>query len=214
MNENSSELMQALAFRQAAYAPPFRSPPLHYYSHRGDTRGGQGGVPHFTNHLTFDSMPAPPTAGQMAAMQPQGPPRQDIPSLPLDHPGDEDSSSVSSGSGPLDYPPFHNLTGFNQTYHAMMEWKLRHQSKRLRKKIRAMRNEMKMLYEAIRNQMTMMSSLYQTSSSSTGAPAGAPTALWCLVVGLVVGFVFLLVLLILCWTRVTKADASSSTQKT
>ena len=210
---NSSDLTHALDYRNAMYAPPYKSSapqvftPPHPRAGFGLPPSNQQPNPNL--HLSFDKLPKPPVQGQRAALAPLPPPHQDAPSLIYPFDSSDDASSVSSrengGHGPtLRYDPY------NPT-HALLEWRLRHQSKRLRKKLRAVRQEMKQMYEAIYRYMTMMApigvanrGMVAQGSASPHKPQGTSTVLWCLVVGLAVGFVFLLIFVILCWTRVSQ----------
>ena len=185
--------MNAMAYRNAMYAPPYKA------------MDGQAGVHQPpTNHLglTFDQMPKPPTREGRVAMAPARPPYQDEPALTSHPPYQDDSSSVSTVE---DTPLWHHNANPYAVFTAL-EWRLRRQSKRLKKKIRAMRQDMRQVYEAIYFHLRS-NNWAPHPPHQTQAKPSAPTSLWCLVVGLAVGFVFLLIFVILCWVRVPAPKA-------
>lgn len=224
--ENQEDLAKSLVHRQALYAPPFQRQdgvyaagvrphalqqhPLQHQDHRN--QGPQ--------HLTFDQMPSPPHPEMRRAMAPVKPPRHDLflqqeaNELNDLHDANDDSSSTSSES----FRSFHELPYRASTHqvYSMMDWRLRRQSKRLRKKLRGMRQEMRALYQAIHQQLVSFKGdrpfMSHPSTPTSSSKHQGSTALWCMVVGLSVGFVFLLILLILCWTRLPSVPHSHGTR--
>jgi len=187
--------LPSLMYREALYQRP------------GETLAGQihpshGPPPSHPSHLSqlpqtihFDGLPQPPSENHRLAMAPSPPPRQLLPTpLHAPPPDDDDLSTTDSDFYPRPANHGHAMV----TY---LEWRLRSQSKRLRRKLRAMRHDMSGLYQAV---LTAIQNMRSGHSSHTPPQKSSNTALWCTVVGLGVGFVFLLVLLIICWVQCSK----------
>jgi len=192
--------MNVMAYRNAMYAPPFKAVQngaVNNCAHQpGPANVPLSPLQPLAGGLTFNQMPKPPSDHQRTAMAPLRPPHQDEPSLESAF---DDSSSVSTRD---DLPVFHSSP---QQMYSVLEWRLRRQSNRLRKKLRTMRRELRQLYEAIYYHLKTN----QATPKAVSSPS-APTSLWCLVVGLAVAFVFLLILIILCWVRSSPLSHSPS----